>query len=234
MARMKWAVLSVLALSWGWGWACRTHDVDPTRVPPAMADLAIESVSVIDAVSGTRANQRVVLRGDRIVWVGPMDASDTGASGPPASRTIDGQDRFLIPGLWDAHVHFLYDPDLTSSMAELFLAYGITSVRDTGGDAKELAAIRAGWQRAGVVHAPRLFFSGPLLDGEPVVYDGAEPEQPALGTSVASVEIAREKVAWLDALGADFIKIYELVTPEVSSRRRDDEGFRLRPTFPCR
>ena len=44
-----------------------------------------------------------------------------------------GAGKYLIPGLWDAHVHFSYDKSLTSSMPRLFLAYGITSVRDTGG-----------------------------------------------------------------------------------------------------
>ncbi len=38
-----------------------------------------------------------------------------------------------MPGLWDAHVHFAYMEDLAPSMFDLFLGYGITSVRDTGG-----------------------------------------------------------------------------------------------------
>ena len=49
------------------------------------------------------------------------------------NKIIDGTDKFLIPGLWDAHVHFAYVEEIASRMFDLFLAYGITSVRDTGG-----------------------------------------------------------------------------------------------------
>ena len=48
----------------------------------------------------------------------------------------------MIPGLWDMHVHFVYDMNLTDHMADLFLDYGITSVRDTGGNIDQLAELR--------------------------------------------------------------------------------------------
>ncbi|MBJ22140.1 MAG: hydrolase [Deltaproteobacteria bacterium] len=195
-ARFGLAILLALALA-----SCVT--------PRPGAEIAIEGVTVVDAMSGVRENQRVVTRGDRIVWVGSM-----GEGGPVSKRVIDGRGRFLIPGLWDAHVHFLYDLELTESMASLFLAYGVTSVRDTGGDLAQLFGIRDGWQRDGIV-APRLFVSGPLLDGAFVVYDGATAAQPELGTSVPDTEAARAKVRWLHSMGADFIKIYELVSPAV-------------------
>lgn len=176
---------------------------------PGSADVAIEGVTIVDAVSGLRPEQRVVTRGDRIVWVGAA-----GQGGPVAAQVIDGRGRFLIPGLWDAHVHFLYEPELTDAMARLFLAYGITSVRDTGGDLAALTALRARYAASGEP-APRVFVSGPLLDGAKVVYDGATPEQPQLGTSVPTAEAARAAVQGLASGGADFIKIYELVSPEV-------------------
>lgn len=50
----------------------------------------------------------------------------------------------MIPGLWDMHVHFVFDQNLTHEMADLFLDYGITSARDTGGDTNILAALRSG------------------------------------------------------------------------------------------
>jgi imidazolonepropionase-like amidohydrolase len=177
--------------------------------PPALEGLAIENVTVVDGVDGIRENQRVVVTGDRIVAVAPM-------ANPPlaTARTIDGSGRFLIPGLWDMHVHFLYDEALTEVMAALFLDYGITSVRDTGGNIERLTALREQLRRASNP-APRVFVSGPLLDGRAVVYDGADPGQPPLGTSVPDVETARQKVRALHEAGADFIKIYELVDPDV-------------------
>ena len=61
--------------------------------------------------------------------------------------------------------------------------------------------------------APRIFFSGPLLDGGTVVYNGeAVPE---IGTANANPATARENIAKLKAAGVDFVKTYELVKPEV-------------------
>ena len=170
--------------------------------------LAIENVTVIDAVNGVRENQRVVVDGGRIVSVSAMSIELS------AIETIDGTGQFLIPGLWDMHVHFLYDETLSEVMAPMFLRYGITSVRDTGGEIAPLVNLRARIQASGEP-APRIFISGPLLDGKFVVYDGALPAQPKLGTGVPDVESARRKVRELKAAGADFIKIYELIQPDV-------------------
>ncbi|MDZ7671137.1 MAG: amidohydrolase family protein [Gammaproteobacteria bacterium] len=177
--------------------------------PPPGADLAFEHVTVIDAAGGVREDQRVVVSGEQIVSVAPM-----AAPAPSADRVIDGRGRYLIPGLWDMHVHFLYDESLTEAMAELFLAHGITSVRDTGGNVEKLAALRSRLE-TGADPAPRIFFSGPLLDGELVVYDGGDPGRPPLGTAVVAPADADPTVAELVSAGADFIKIYELVTPDV-------------------
>lgn len=182
----------------------------------SQAALSIDGVTVIHVRGGTDrgvttdvvADQRVVVDGDEIVWVGPD------GEGPPAERQVDGAGRFLIPGLWDAHVHFLYDAALTDSMPGLFLDWGVTSVRDTGGHFETLIALRDRLKASGEP-APRIFVSGPLLDGRHVVYDGANPSQPALGTSVPDPDVAARQVAALAEGGADLIKIYELVSPEV-------------------
>jgi len=170
---------------------------------------AFENVTVLDAVGGLRENQRVVVDGDRIVSVSAMADPHT-----PAAETIDGDGRVLIPGLWDMHVHYLYDAALTDVMPSLFLRYGITSVRDTGGELTGMTALRERLATSDAP-APRLFFSGPLLDGQFVVYDGGDPGRPVLGTSVPTVDVARQRVRDLKAAGADFIKIYELVDPAV-------------------
>jgi len=174
------------------------------------AALAIENVTVIDAVNGVRDHQRVVIDGDEIVSVSAMAVEVS------ARETIDGTGQFLIPGLWDMHVHFLYDNELSEVMAPMFLKYGITSVRDTGGEIERLVDLRTRIDVSGAP-APRIFLSGPLLDGKFVVYDGALPAQPKLGTGVPDVESARQKVRELKAAGADFIKIYELIQPDVYS-----------------
>ena len=172
------------------------------------AGIAILNVTVIDAVSGERPNQTVLIEGDRIVFVG--DSRSVYFAG--ASETIDGAGKFLIPGLWDMHVHLTFDERFTLPMPEMFIRYGITSVRDTGGLMAKVAPVVERMRAEGAI-APRVFFSGPLLDGTPVVYDGADA--PEIGVANADAESARTRVAELKSQGVDFIKIYEMVSPEV-------------------
>ncbi|MBM4185131.1 MAG: amidohydrolase family protein [Gemmatimonadetes bacterium] len=171
-----------------------------------LVDLAIENVTVIDAENGARTARTVLVRGDTIIDV--VAAGDA----PNAEQVVDGTGRYLIPGLWDMHVHTTYDPALTPAMPGLFLRWGITSVRDTGGLLDRVLPVVEAWRAEGAT-APRIFFAGPLLDGAKVVYDGNG--RPEICTGNATVEDARAQVAELDAAGVDFIKIYEMVSPEV-------------------
>ena len=174
-------------------------------VESAANTLAITNVTVIDAVDGRRSGQTVLINGNEIVAVQP-------ASTPvDAAGVIDGSGKFLIPGLWDFHVHLTYEEGLQDAMPALFASYGITSVRDTGGLLDAVLPV-VETMRADPM-APRVFFAGPLLDGEFVVYDG--DGRPEIGTSVPTLEAARQTVQALYDQGASFIKIYEMVSPEV-------------------
>ena len=180
----------------------------------------IENVNVVDPVNGLTQNQQVLIEDGVITAV--ADASQTLTLNASAER-FDAQNRYLIPGLWDMHVHFVYDPTLTNEMADLFLDYGVTSVRDTGGDIEQLAQLRDALPSP----KPNIYISGPLLDGKFVVYDGSDPDRPPLGTGVAESSAADATVAALKEAGADFIKIYELIQPETyaalvaAARQRD-------------
>lgn len=173
---------------------------------PEYSGTAITNVTVIDAVNGIRENQTVVFDGDEITAVQPAAAELNVAS------TVDGQGKFLIPGLWDFHVHLTYDDRFNDSMSALFLSYGVTSVRDTGGLMHKIKPV-VEQMRAEDAVAPRVFFAGPLLDGNFVVYDG--DSRPEIGTRNATPEQAKATIAELKAQGVDFIKIYEMVSPAV-------------------
>jgi imidazolonepropionase-like amidohydrolase len=173
----------------------------------ASADVTlIKDVTPVDARDGIKTVQDVLIRKGVIEQMGRAIVA------PEDARIIDGTGLFLAPGLWDMHVHLSYEPRLAASMGRYFLDYGITSVRDTGGDLGTLLPLVETMRRAGS-QAPRVFFAGPLLDGEPVVYSGAGAS--ALGTGINSAEAARAKVRALAETGVDFIKIYEMVSPEV-------------------
>ena len=174
------------------------------------SDIILNNVTVIDAASPARTDRSVVIRGDKIVAVNPALSANTAS----ANNIIDASGQYLIPGLWDMHVHFLYEPKLTEEMADLFLQYGVTSVRDTGGNLAQLVALRERLNQR-QKPSPRVYFSGPLLDGKFPVYDGSDPARPALGVDVATQNSAQARVKALKDAGADLIKIYELVQPDV-------------------
>ncbi|MDH3208705.1 MAG: amidohydrolase family protein, partial [Gemmatimonadota bacterium] len=170
-----------------------------------LAELAINNVTVIDAVNGVRTGQTVVVDDGRITSV-------TAGGSVDALETVDGTGQYLIPGLWDFHVHLTYDARFTEAMPGLFLNHGITSIRDTGGPLELVVPVVEALRAEGAV-GPRVFFAGPLLDGRDVVYDGEG--RPLLGIGNADVATARANVERLASAGVDFLKIYEMVTPEV-------------------
>ena len=167
---------------------------------------SIKGVTIIDAVNEIRKNQTVVFAGDEILQIFPTDDS------LDYKHSIDGSGKYLIPGLWDFHVHLTYDVRLTRAMPELFLSYGVTSVRDTGGLMRNIVPIVEAMTKEGAI-SPRVYFAGPLLDGNLVVYDGVG--RPEIGVSVKTPEEARAAVKMLHEDGVNFIKIYELTSPEV-------------------
>lgn len=182
--------------------ACSTEEA----TEEAPRGVAITNVTVIDAAGGQRDDQLVWFDGDEILAVQPAgDAVN-------AAETIDGSGRYLIPGLWDMHVHLTYEEGLIDSMPALFLAHGITSVRDTGGLIRNVAPVVEAMRAEGAI-APRAYFAGPLLDGRAVVYDG--DSRPEIGTRNRDAGQARANVEALAEAGVDFIKIYELVSPDV-------------------
>ena len=188
-----------------------------TREP---MDLAIENVTLVDAVNETREDKTVLVNDGMIVGI-----IDSGVEFL-ATDTIDATGKYLIPGLWDFHVHFTYDPRFTDAMAGLFLYHGVTNVRDTGGLLEDILPV-VEKLRAPEAVAPAIWFAGPLLDGGDVVYDGMN--LPGLGIANATPDQARANIAAIHESGASFLKIYEMVTPEVFEAIVDEAGQRGLP-----
>ena len=120
---------------------------------------AITNVTIIDGVNGVREEQTVLIVDDRIAAI--VNAGDPLPEPGPAAR-IDGSDKYLIPGLWDMHVHLTYDDAFTDDMPRLFLRHGITSVRDTGGLMHKIQPV-VERMRAPDALAPRVFLQRSAL-----------------------------------------------------------------------
>ncbi len=169
----------------------------------------ITNISTIDSESGLQEAMTVIVKGNRILKIDKTETFNLSAS----NEIIDGTGKYVIPGLWDAHVHFAYIEELAPSMFDLFLAYGVTSVRDTGG---KIDFVKK-WKNKALSSpqdAPRIMIAGPLLDGMPNVYDGSTPNRPALSLGARNVEEAVKLVNQFDSIGVDLIKAYEMLTPD--------------------
>jgi imidazolonepropionase-like amidohydrolase len=163
------------------------------------AAIAITHVTVIDGTDSLpRRDRTVILRGARITAVGP--ASRTAV--PRSARVLDGRGKYLVPGFWDMHVHT--DVPAAREVLPLYVANGVTGVRDMGGDWTRLTALRA-LVRSGRLLGPRLLLSGPYLDGN---------DQPIAHLPARSPAEAVAAVDSLAALGVDLVKLHTGLTRE--------------------
>ncbi len=172
--------------------------------------LIIHNVTLIDAKNGQQKAMSIRIEENKITEV----TASTNIKIAGGATVIDGTGKYLIPGLWDAHIHLTYNNNLTPVMFDLFLKYGITSVRDTGGELDLVLPLKEIADKS-PKNTPRVKISGPLLDGIPTVYDGANPRVPKLGIGLKSVEDAKRQIDELAESGVDFLKVYEMLSPEV-------------------
>src|SRR5215475_1298690 len=170
------------------------------------ASLVITHVTVINpATSSVKADQAVVLAGGRILAV--SDAATLPV--PENARVIDGAHQYLIPGLWDMHVHSAFGdwfPGGRDVILPLFIANGVTGVRDMGGDVPVLFE----WRKqiaSGEIVGPRLVVSGPMLDG---YLPGSKLRFPS-SVPITTPESAVAAVDSLKSQGVDFIKVQSVI-----------------------
>jgi imidazolonepropionase-like amidohydrolase len=160
--------------------------------------LAISDVTVIDATGApAKPNMTVIITGDRITKI-----AKTGEFAiPNNAQAIDGKGKFLIPGLWDMHVHTVLKT-LPETYFSMFIANGVTGVRDMAADLGLLKQLRKD------INEGKLL--GPRLIGGQMV-DGPMPVWPGFPISISNEVDARQAAASIKDSGADFIKVYSLI-----------------------
>ena len=159
--------------------------------------LVLTHVTVIDAAgSHAKSDMTVVITGRRIARIGKTAA----VAVPLGARVVDARGKFLIPGLWDMHVHSGGYEAGKQNFPKLLLL-GITGVRDMGSPLDEILRLRAD-VKEGRLAGPRMVIAGPLLQG-PL------PFKIPLIMSVATDSEARAAVRFLKTQGVDFIKVHD-------------------------
>ena len=169
-----------------------------TAIPQTQTLLAITGVNVVDVVDGRIATNRMVtIAGDTIVSVT--------ATGTPRAGTqiVDGRGKFLIPGLWDMHGHLEATGE---SSLQLYVANGVTGVRDMGSNLDTVLGMRDATAARRVI-GPRIFAAGPILDNAP----GDWPFR----LRVKTADEGRAAVQMLKRRGVDLIKVHDNTPREV-------------------
>lgn len=150
----------------------------------AQEAIVFRGATIIDGTGASPVpNAVVVVRGDRIEAIGP------GIAAPAGARVIDVVGKFILPGLWDKHLHY------KDWFPELLITNGVTSAWVQAGG-PWINAQKEGIAK-GRIPGPRMF----LREGQ--VNQWEKPEE------------ARERTRELIAAGADFIKVYTGITPEI-------------------
>jgi imidazolonepropionase-like amidohydrolase len=185
-----------------------SHGAIATRAEPAESTLAFTDITVIDVENGLALpHMTVVVVGDRIITIGKYGKGAL----PRNARVIPAKGKYMIPGLWDMHVHLSVGGE--RSLA-LLIANGVTGVRDMGGD---ISLVRTYRQRisAGTLLGPRIQGSAQIIENAKwlkTVQALPIPEiQPYLKANarlgIATPEDARQAVSRLANDGIDTIKI---------------------------
>ncbi|MFC4219839.1 amidohydrolase family protein [Flagellimonas marina] len=163
-------------------------------------DLALMNANVIDLESGKVTVKNIYISKGEIKTMEDVGAETT----YKADSSIDATEKYLLPGFWDNHIHLRGGDSLIANnknFLKLFIANGITTVRDAGGD---LTASVMEWKKQIAnedLVGPTIFTAGPKIDGPNSTWAGSlvvEKEE--------DIPVALDS---LQALNVDFVKLYD-------------------------
>jgi imidazolonepropionase-like amidohydrolase len=166
--------------------------------------IALVGGNIIDGTSGPVLRDGVI-----VVYQGHIEtiAPREGFKIPKTAAAIDVTGKWIIPGLIDSHVH------AARWSLPRFLAFGVTTVRDTHGQMDSIMALR---EESGLGGNPwpRIYAAGAMIDGAPATYSDA--------SQVTTADQARRAVDARAVAGVDFIKVYSRITPELFKALLDE------------
>jgi imidazolonepropionase-like amidohydrolase len=166
---------------------CQSDSIQNISSPIAFLDVNIvpmDSERILE-------HQTVIIRDGKINKIGSLQDIKI----PENAIQIEGRGRYLMPGLVDMHAHVEHEDALI-----LFLANGVTTVRNMWGFSKHLT-----WKKKiidGELKGPSIYTAGSLFDGSPGIWDGS--------IVLEKPEEAEQFVIDQKEKGYDFIKVYYL------------------------
>ena len=168
-------------------------------------DLAITNAQVIHLETGKVENQDIFISNGRIEAV---EAAGLGQF--KANSSIDASGKYVLPGFWDNHIHLRGGDSLVANnknFLKLFIANGITTVRDAGGDLTQSVMEWKSQIESEDLVGPTIFTAGPKIDGPKATWTGS--------LEVETEEDIAKALDSLESLNVDFVKIYDSrISPE--------------------
>ncbi len=176
------------------------------QLPAAGGVVAFEGVNLVPMDRERILEDQTVLVRDGVI-------AQVGQAGqvpiPQGAVIIDGGGKYLMPGLVDMHVHIEFENDML-----MLVANGVTSVRNMWGNSGKKLRVGLADQAAlrrqieqGILLGPTIYTAGPVMEGQPAFHP--------LADAVTSPGQAAQSVAWQQAQGYDFIKVYDHLSPQV-------------------
>jgi len=163
------------------------------------ADIIIKSANIIDVKTGKIiSGKAVAIKDGKIINV----FNEKLISGYNSKQILDAKGKYLMPGLWDMHMHFGGGDSLINenkNLLPLFLAYGITTVRDAAADISPSVLQWRDEIAAGKLLGPSIFTSGPKLEGYKSVWKG--------DIEVGNTKEIEQALDSLQKMRVDFVKI---------------------------
>ena len=163
-------------------------------------DMMLQNGNVINIETGTISILDIFVNNGRIAKITAADEFTNFDS----DTVIDASGKYILPGFWDNHVHFRGGDSLikaNKNFLKLFIANGITTVRDAGGD---LTTSVMKWKKEianGQLIGPTIYTSGPKIDGPNATWAGS--------LVVENTSDVSKALDSLQQLKTDFVKIYE-------------------------
>lgn len=199
------------------GTGCKGSAIDEDQEADIQAvekcQIVLSNVNVFDVVDGVmKEGQDILIEGMLIQSVGTIDAPVTELT------NIDLSGKFAFPGLFESHTHLsLLAADDEAKMIETlgsFVAKGITQVRDVGG-AIDVISQMSERISSGEILGPKIFYSGPMLQGSPVFQKSKNEIQPGFAVAIDSKEDVDRVLPELAQKGACMVKTYNKMDLDV-------------------
>jgi imidazolonepropionase-like amidohydrolase len=183
--------------------------------PNNIGIIILKGVTVIDGTADLpRPNTTIVINGSRIAALSSNATANADIRSFATRNIIDLTGKYIIPGLFDMHAHVAnvlknsYNQSKSEYMLSMLLAYGVTTIRNTGGPTEQSVDLKKDVSEGKII-GPRIFTAGQLLNTKEIPVPFVEKQV------VTEQDIIQEARNQIEA-GVDYIKLYVGLTPKLA------------------